>query len=497
MKGAVLALSRRLRTLPNTLPADDSAMRWPIHVQLLVPLLSVVLVAIAVASLTSAAAGSRRARQQQEQHLERVVTTLLSASFPLTDRVLEQMSGLSGAEFVLLDDAGHIRECTLPWKQSESPALTAVATGAGTAPFSSASRITLGGTTYLGQRVEVRNRRASAGAAWLVVLYPEDRWWAATRQAAYPALISGALAAMAVVVVTAVLARRLVRPIRTLGDQTAVIASGRFEPVGVPLRDDEIRDLAVSINSMVEQLSRYEDNVRRSERLRTLGQLGAGLAHQLRNSATGARMAIELHALACAAGGESLDVALRQLRLMESYIQRFLTLGRPQDEPRQEVDLGQLVSEVLELVAPLAQHAGVAIEFHRPPSRSIVVWGDHEALGQLVVNLAVNAIEAARRTPSGPASVAVALDGDDRGCAVLRVADSGAGIAAGMEDRIFEPFASDKPEGTGLGLFVAREVARAHGGTVTYEPRDGKTVFRAELPRRIAEQADGAPVDCR
>ncbi len=496
MKAAVLALPRRFRAPPNSLPADDSAMRWPIHVQLLVPLLSVVLVAIAVASLTSAAAGSRRARQQQEQHLERVVTTLLSASFPLTDRVLEQMSGLSGAEFVLLDDAGHIRECTLPWKQSESPALTAVATGAGTAPFSSASRISLGGTTYLGQRVEVRNRRASAGAAWLVVLYPEDRWWAATRQAAYPALISGALAALAVVAVTALLARRLVRPIHTLGDQTAVIASGRFEPVGVPPRDDEIRDLAVSINSMAEQLSRYEDNVRRSERLRALGQLGAGLAHQLRNSATGARMAIELHALACAAGGESLDVALRQLRLMESYIQRFLTLGRPQDESRQEVEVGQLVAEVLELVAPLAQHAGVAIDFHRP-SQPIVVCGDREALGQLVVNLAVNAIEAARRTPSGPASVAVALDGDDRGCAVLRVADSGAGVAAGMEDRIFEPFASDKPEGTGLGLFVAREVARAHGGTVTYEPRDGKTVFRAELPRRIAEQADGAPADCR
>ena len=160
----------------------------------------------------------------------------------------------------------------------------------------------------------------------LLVLYPGDKSWRAVREAAWPALVAGSVAAAVVVLVSTVLARRLVRPIRQLGDQTATIAAGRFVPVPLPPRDDELRNLAVSINRMQEQLRRHEEEVRQSERLRTLGQFGAGTAHHLRNAATGALLAIELHQRECpvAAQCESLPVALRQLRLAESYVKRFL-----------------------------------------------------------------------------------------------------------------------------------------------------------------------------
>ena len=101
--------------------------------------------------------------------------------------------------------------------------------------------------------------------------------------------------------------------------------------MAVPAGDDEIRDLALSVNSMAEKLGQYEQDVRTSERVRTLGQLGAAVAHQLRNLATGARMAVELHRRECGGrqrSAKSLEVALRQLRLMESYLQRFLRIGR-------------------------------------------------------------------------------------------------------------------------------------------------------------------------
>lgn len=471
-------------------------MRWPIHVQLLVPLLTVVLAAIGLATLTTALAGSRRENRRQEEQLRRVVSTLTAAGFPLTQSVLEQMGSLSGADFVLLDEVGRVRRATLPLDSGDTRLLAGMRRTEHQAALASASRVPLAGQTFLGQRLAVRNRRGPADAAWLIVLYPEDRWWAATQEAAYPALVSGGLAALAVVVVTAVLARRLVRPIRRLGDQTAVIAGGRFEPVGLSGRDDEIRDLALSINRMAEQLSRYEAGVRRSERLQTLGQLAAAVAHQLRNSATGARMAIELHGLTCSQGGdcESLDVALRQLRLMESYVQRFLTLGRPQNSPRENVELGHLVEDALELLGPMARHTGVALDIRRP-DRPLEVRADREALGQLVVNLAVNAIEAARRSDGGQAWVRLELDDADPRWATLRVVDSGNGVSAEMRDRIFEPFATDKPEGTGLGLFVAREVAETHGGSIRYEASDGKTIFSVALPRIPSEHRDGAPLD--
>ena len=136
-----------------------------------------------------------------------------------------------------------------------------------------------------------------------------DRWWFSTRETlvgrdaagGLSGLAAGAVAAVAIVLVTTVLAHRFVRPIRQLGDRAAAIARGDFQPVAVSRHDDEIRDLALSINRMSEQLGQYEGQVRRHEQLRTLGQLGAGIAHQLRNAATGGRMAIELHQRQCAA----------------------------------------------------------------------------------------------------------------------------------------------------------------------------------------------------
>ena len=98
---------------------------------------------------------------------------------------------------------------------------------------------------------------------------------------------------------------------RAIENQTKAIADGRFDPVTVPSRDDEIADLAASINLMARRLGHYEKEVRASERMRALGRLGAGIAHQLRNSATGAKMAIELHRRECADAETSESVQRR------------------------------------------------------------------------------------------------------------------------------------------------------------------------------------------
>ena len=266
---------------------------------------------------------------------------------------------------------------------------------------------------YLCQRTAIVGRGPGGESGSLVVLYSQERWSAATWQAAYPALVAGAVAVLAVVVVTTLLAQRFVRPIRRLGDQTARIAQGDFTPVGVGKVDDELRDLAVSINRMTERLSQYEREVRRSEQLRTLGQLGAGMAHQLRNAATGGRMAIELHQRQCAAGqGEDLEVALRQLRLMESYLQRFLTLSRPKRQVQEIVPLAAVVDDVCALVRPACLHAGIELTALKP-AEPICVQGDAEELRQLLVNLALNAVDATSGHEQSPARIVVALESID------------------------------------------------------------------------------------
>jgi len=454
-------------------------------------MLTVVVLAIALASGISAYLGAVRARQWQEENFQRVVATLKDGKFPLKEPVLRQMSGLSGAEFIFVDENHRVQSATFTPGREDLERLQRLPSGEaadGPPPddrpgsLAAYARIRLAGHNYLGKRMHV-DRGPEANPGWLVVLYSEELSSATMRQAAYPALLTGAAAVLAVVVVTTILAQRFVRPIRRLGDQTAAIAQGDFTPVAIGPRDDEIRDLAVSINGMTERLGQYEREVRRSEQLRTLGQLGAGMAHQLRNAATGGRMAIELHRRECPSptGQQTLDVALRQLRLMESYLQRFLTLSRPRPACRETVSLGALVDDVAALVRPTCLHAGIELVVSRP-SEPLDVLGDPEELRQLAVNLVLNAVDATSGHEDRPAKVAVSLVRQDAGRAGLRVEDSGPGPSESVAGRLFEPFVTGKPEGTGLGLFVARQIAEDHGGTLGWQRRDGMTVFFAELP---------------
>jgi len=458
-------------------------MRYPIRIQLLVAMLSIVMLAIALATVTSVYLTVDGASRRQAGHLRRVVATITEARFPLTDSVLEQMRGLSGGEFVLLDESGEVVHSTIRPGDRDLALLRAINMEASLDAFSSANVARLSAGTYFAHRVPVQDRPRSAERRSLVVLYPKGRWWSTAHEVAFPILAAGAVAMVAGGLVIAVFADRFSRPIKAIGNRAMAIAAGRFEQVGIPPRDDEITDLAKSINIMTTKLSHYEDEVRRSERLRTLGQLGAGIAHQLRNSATGALMAVELHQRECSTGAscESLEVALRQLRLMESYLQRFLTLGSSEPSAHENVPVGELVRDVLQLVEPACAHAKIDLTL-AGDDEPLVVSGDPDSLRQLLVNLVVNAIEAAGRQSEPPGRVVVELERLPRDRVVLRVKDSGPGPAAASKDRIFDPFVTEKPDGTGLGLSVARQIVEAHRGTIRWQREGEMTCFAVELP---------------
>jgi signal transduction histidine kinase len=458
-------------------------MRWPIQIQLLLPMLTVVVMAIVLAAAVSAYLGGKHARQAQEDNLRRVVATLSEANFPLSESVLRQMSGLSGAEFVFFEEYDTLQAATLPLDNGDLKLLRNLLDHKGPASIDADHATSIAGRVYLTQHVSIRPRYPFSQGGSLMVLYPQDLWWSAARQAAYPALMAGAVAVVAVILVTTVLSHRFVRPIHRLGGQAAAIARGDFQTLPLARRNDEIRDLTLSINQMALQLGRYENEVRRNEQLRTLGKLGAAVAHQLRNSATGALMAIDLHKRRCTAdnGEESLDVALRQLRLMESHLQRFLMLGQDRSVPFETVSLAAVVEDALDLVRPACSHAGVELNYTKPDA-GISVLGDPHALLQLTINLVLNAAEAAAAQKDRPAKIAVDLSHTGANRAALHVRDSGPGPAQDLAQRLFEPFASGKPQGTGLGLFVARQVAESHHATIGWRRENDMTCFTVEFP---------------
>ncbi len=459
-------------------------MRWSIQRQLLAPMLLMVVVASVLSSGVSAWVGSTWARREETDRLGRVVATLTDVSFPLQETVLQKMAGLSGADFVVWDQQQVVQSATLPLDAASRELLKRVPE---TGPLSDLSRnptLVIQRHSYLTANVPLR--RTGTRPLSLLVLYPEDRWWTATRGAILPPIIAGGVTALIAVVLTTWWAQRFVRPIARLSRQSEEIANGVFQPMLLPARDDELRDLTQSINRMVEQLTRYEQQVRRNERLKTLGQLGAGLAHQLRNWLTGARMALQLHAreFPLGANAESMEMALQQISLMESYLQRFLTLGAgrsesPRSIERKEVSLPQLIDDVLSLINPRARHVGVEVQW-LPPVTPIVVHGDREELQELLVNLLLNGIDAAVHSATTP-WVRIELDDSATDRVRLRIIDSGPGPNAIIAAQLFEPFVTDKPEGTGLGLAVAKQITEAHNGELRWRRDAETTVFEVEL----------------
>ena len=357
---------------------------------------------VALSSVDAWLAG-RRAQQQIEIQLQDIGRTLADPSFPLTDNVLRQMRGLSGAEFVVVGFTGTISASSLDEALVGQLSLPRPATGDN--PFALQRAVLIAGKTYLHSQRSIWAKTPGRAPHVLHMLYPESRYQQAWREAVLPPAATGLAALVIVVVVSSVIAARVTRPLHRLSEQFDRIAEGDFSPLPISRRDDEVRDLALAVNRMAEMLTRYEQQVRRNEKLRTLGRLGGGIAHQLRNSVTGCRLAIELHGRECTqAADEGLLVARQQLDLMEEYLQRFLSLGKQEVRPLAALNLAEVVERSLTLVNPKARHLGVELQWSAPADPPVVA-GDANGLTQAVVNLLLNAIEAAAAAGTAQAAL--------------------------------------------------------------------------------------------
>jgi signal transduction histidine kinase len=459
-------------------------VRWPLRYQILFPFGGVMLAVVLGVSLLDAVLAARRTQRQIERQLNEVAQTLLDATFPLTDAVLRQTRGLSGAEFLLTDQQGNLRAASLTpidiSQISREP-------NAGR-EFRLGDPITLAAGEFFHTAITLRERGTQTEPLLLHILYPQSYLREARWQAAYPPLLVGT-ALLGVVIVLAVgIAGRLSRPILDLRRELGRLVKGEFRPLPAPRRNDEMSDLIGSVNSLGEELDELRRAIKRSERLALLGQLSGGLAHQLRNSVTGARIAVQLHQRRCREiDPDSLAVALRQLSLTESHLERFLTAGQPSAPRRERCDLRRIMLDVVGLVGPSCDHRGVDLQSETMGNASGEVWADADQLRQLLLNLVLNGIEAAGKN----GWVRVELTAREQ-ATILRVLDSGSGPPAPILERLFEPFATGKPEGIGLGLVVAQKIAEAHGGTIRY--LDSRpTCFEVVLPKSVIDDHESAP----
>jgi signal transduction histidine kinase len=456
-------------------------MRWRIRSQLLIPLLTLLLGVVGISSWT-AIASAQHARQRIELQMRDVARTVNEVSFPRNRWGLKLLHGLSEAEF-LIDEGDGVFVTT--FDISEKPGGLPLPAD-GWEDLRLGPRVELAGKPYLCSGVPMR-QRADTDAV-LYIFYPESLWRDALWTAVRPSLILGVFGGMASLVLTVGVARRLTRRVRELERRTRLIAAGDFSPMPLPQSNDEIRDLACSINEMALRLAQLQETMQKTERLRLLGQVSGGLAHQLRNGVTGARLAVQLHASECTGSGdaEALEVALRQLALIEANLKRFLALGRADAGRRERCTLTTILTEAIALLQPQCRHADIALSWHPPPDDMALI-GDAGQLGQLFLNVIGNAVEAA-----GPHGCVEVVLHSIEGNAVIEVWDSGPGPSPDVASRLFEPFVTGKREGVGLGLAVARQIAEAHGGRITWRREKERTCFVMALPTESARVSESA-----
>jgi signal transduction histidine kinase len=414
------------------------------------------------------------------------------------------MRGLSGAEFVFTDDRGTAlassRSLDLPlpkrpevvrrWQQLRLGAPVAI-----------------GADRYYSMVLAMPGRGLQPPGL-LHIFYPEHFWQEARNEAILPPLVVGAIALATTALLALLLANRLTRPILELRAQVNRIALADYQPMPLPRRNDELRDLAVSVNRLAEQLAEMDRAIRRSERLTLVGQLAGGLAHYLRNNVTGARMAVQLHARECDVDPESLTVALRQLALLEENLKQLLAAPQSACETavKSDVRLTDVVDEVVELVSPSLRHRRIALSVVDHLETGATLHADVGQLRQLLVNLVLNGADAAG--PTGRVTIAIETANKEELVddpqelrllpphVVLRVTDSGPGPAPEIAERLFEPFVTNKPEGIGLGLAVSQQIARSHGGSIFFSRQNGETNVEVHLPSTVSDCRDSNHRPC-
>ena len=261
-------------------------------------------------------------------------------------------------------------------------------------------------------------------------------------------------------------ARSLIRPVLLINSAARRIGEGDLEQ-GIQVTGvGEIRELAMTFNSMsgrlkdlVATIKAAQENLVRTEKLYALGEFSAGLAHEIKNPLTSIKMLMQR------AGeqeesldGKDLDVIIEELDRIDRIVSRFLQGSKPSERVCITTNINQLITDVIAITRTKIEKSGVRLETELacdlPPLKL-----DSASIKQIFLNGILNALQAMPK--GGVLTISTRISQNELHCAV---SDTGCGITPKNLKYIFDPFFTTKEEGTGMGLAVAWNIARQHDG---------------------------------
>ncbi|MBP1776606.1 MAG: sensor histidine kinase [candidate division NC10 bacterium] len=249
----------------------------------------------------------------------------------------------------------------------------------------------------------------------------------------------------------------------------------------------------VGRRTIEEERVRLQEQVRHADRLATIGELSAGVAHELNEplaTMLGFAQLCRKHPGLPPPAMADLDKIVAATLHAREIVKKLMLFARERPPVQERIKLERVITEGLGFVESRAATADVEIR-RRIESNLPEVCGDPNQLVQVLVNLAVNAIQA---MPTGGALTVEAYAEDD--CVVLAVEDQGVGMTPEAARRVFEPFFTTKDvgEGTGLGLSVVHGIMTSHGGTIRVQSEPGQgSRFEVRLPIMLPDAPEASP----
>lgn len=272
---------------------------------------------------------------------------------------------------------------------------------------------------------------------------------------------------------------RLTSPEHTAAELTRFQVSTALAMAGILAALVLTANLGRNLSRERQQREQLREELRRAEHLAALGKLLAGVAHEVRNPLAAIRSTAQLYQRLPSRDPSMLDPILQSVDRLNALVSRLLFFVRTGHEQRRPVDVNAIVQETLTLLRAQADSQQVILQTELAPDLPPLL-GSAPALQQVVLNLAANALQA---MPNGGKLLCRTrfLSGPPR--IELRIADTGPGIVAEELPHLFEPFHTTRPEGTGLGLALCREIVQQHGGEIELDRQAGwSAVFRVTLP---------------
>ncbi len=290
-------------------------------------------------------------------------------------------------------------------------------------------------------------------------------------------------------VLAVVLLRRWVQtPVGALREAAARIASGDFTHRVRVETTDELGRLMAEVNHMAGMVDQYQREAVERERLAAIGQMVRRIVHNVRNPLAGIRGLAEVSRLDTAEGSEqreNLSLIVSTVDTFERWLSQLLETTRPMDLVPSRMEVAPWIAGIVKSHEPGARAKGVRLELDTSEAPQEAVF-DPRHMEHAIAAVVANAIDAC--PASGSVRVRVTAANPDGNFEIL-VEDDGPGVPESLRERIFEPHFTTKAHGTGIGLAIARQILRSHGGSITLDPPAGAgsgatgARFRLRLPR--------------